>query len=417
MSAKPVFLRLPVELLDHIVKFCNDKATLSTIRLVCESWESLAQPLLFDRTCIKPKPFNSPCESILSQDDSVIARRIRHIMFEDDKAVGLGPGVLLRYYLGVVNRLKEKGVSGDLRSLGLIFYTFDDVLFDKSAPTFFTSLTSSFSNIVELNLWFCNENLEEFIRFMCSFPRLEILGVKFDAWLECSEKTSESLAIVKCTLPESLKSFHCAHPFAHNSIAYFLEWVASHPPRSVEELSVLWTRTLNLEDYSRFCCKTLRHLLLNFRISGVYNTGIQDDSIRCDLSQLDVLEILTVNFDSNYEFEEMHFMLDTLKSRRFRRIEFIIEPTPFEHSHMWADDGQWEELDEVLAGSDKFVGVMVEIQVMASYVLFMDAEEQIRKILRRCHSQGRLSVIPFYKDGPKEWSVIERWRRVDRGAD
>ncbi|KAF9257157.1 hypothetical protein L218DRAFT_965569 [Marasmius fiardii PR-910] len=406
MSLSPI-KRLPPELLDHILKSCNcSRSTLSCSRLVCKSWASSAEPLLFDRLRIRTRLNNEHCEKILAQTDSNIVHYIRHISFED---VGHKHNLedLLQYFQDIVARLKDKGASR-IRSLGLHL---PQSPLASEGSTFLTFLSSSFPNIIELNTWFDESNLGSIVRFMCSFSQLENLGVSFYSGLE-EPPSSQSLTFRVepiSILPKSLKSFHCVHPFDENTSACFNNWLSSQPPRSVLEISVLWTLNLNMQSYSTLCSETLKTLLVTF---GEETETLQE----CDLSRLRVLEVLTLNVGDCHDFPRFRVMLETLRSANLRRIEFVVEPYP-EYERAWPDDHLWEELDPILA-SDKFKSVTIEMHLILvpsnrhRDVSFKDAEEHARNLLKSCHTQGRLSVVPLFEDDALIYWTVAEERRI-----
>ncbi|KAF9261594.1 hypothetical protein L218DRAFT_492991 [Marasmius fiardii PR-910] len=397
----PPACRLPPELINYVVKFyTSDKATLSSIRLVCKAWAPFAQLSLFDRLRVYPTEFlNRPCEEILAQSDSTLLDCIRQIKFDslchEDNTL---KNPEFEYYQNIVSRLKDKG-SIDIRSLVLRFIQYP---FPETEGSFLTFLSSSFPNIVELNLWVHYSHVGDFIRFMCSFPRLENLGVDLHGWVEKPGSSQSPAPTTRCTpnLPKSLKRFHCAHPVEEDAMAYFNAWLSLHPPRPVSEISVLWTRNLNMQSYVTMCSE-VKTLYLNL----CAETNNRQD---CDLSRLQVLEILTLKVNCYRDFPRIRVMLDTLQSTQLCRIEFILE----RGSRIpWLDADWWKKLDPLLA-ADKFKGVAVEMHVVLPWhITRKEAEEQAGAALRSCHTQGRLSVVPLLeKKALQSWTLVERWR-------
>ncbi|KAF9260905.1 hypothetical protein L218DRAFT_962044 [Marasmius fiardii PR-910] len=409
-SAQGTF-RFPLELVNHVLKFCNDKATLSSARLVCKSWAPFAESFLFDRLSINP---NSPCTQIL---DSPIIRCIRHLVFEDEadwNSVDFRIDIaeyFHRFVIGSGSRITE------IQSVELIFHHYSFTLSRTSG--IFSSIPSQFSNIVKLNLDFYNENLRNIIRFICSFRKLQILGVSLaSAWTQSTTDSSDLFGVGECTLPESLRILHFSHPSHTTAKSCFHDWLSLHPQRSkISTLSILRTHFFDLRPFTTLCPNTLRTLFLSF-YNGFFPTG------DFDLSYFKALENLTIDSPPIEDFPKILHLLGTLTSGHFHRFHLIANRTPSGTAPLEGgtyDDPEdhqrrnlaWESLDGVLL-SERFTvaRVGIEVQIVTLFFsgrTFQELETRIQGLLGGCYLQRRLSVTTFEDKDGISWNGLRKW--------
>ncbi|KAF9260906.1 hypothetical protein L218DRAFT_1002223 [Marasmius fiardii PR-910] len=442
MPDSPGISNLPPELFHTITKHCSDsKDTLGSMRLVCKAWGAFADPLLFERLCIKPKPLNAACEAFLSRRDRLplpLARHIRHIVFEDDllssahrnlprtEGGGMDHSLDIAIYFQSILGLLSKGKITQVISLGLFFHHYSGILTNRHLRN---SLSFTFSNIVDLNLRFRKDKLPDVIRFMCSFPQLETLGL-LAATSGSDLRDLPGPIVVGYTLPESVQTIHLGLPDDQLTFDYFNDWISFHPPRSIHRLSVLQTRWLDLDPFALLCGRTLKILSLNFHYwsSNAHNS---------DLSNFRNLETLSIDLPQTPSFKRLSRTLNSLSSNRFRKLTIVISynclipaaqqklgdddqgttPTlPSFNSTLTSDKRKlWKKLDEILCSSSKLLSTgrcaTVNLQVLSPPRDFRGMEAEARRLLKKCDVQQCLEVTPVDVDGERvRWDFVERYR-------
>ncbi|KAF9255821.1 hypothetical protein L218DRAFT_1032057 [Marasmius fiardii PR-910] len=385
--------RLPPELVDNIIELCSDdRKTLFTLALVCKLWLPLVQYYLFDRICLKPPPRHEKCSGAL---DCGMAGFIRHVTLELQGQPK--PTQEVQCILKMVDRIKE---SNRLSNLGVRFYNRPD--FTPYRRLFDSLSLDTFSNIVELNVSFNREKvLPDMIRFICSFPNLQIFGGYFFVGMP-HNSTTDIGRTVTCTLPLSLKTLHLDVPSGSVVADYINEWLSSHSQCGISELSFLRIWSLKLQIPAMICSETLKTLNLGFH----YYSQVPEPE-DCDLSPFRALESLTlIKPHQESHFNTIMHLLDTVASPCLQTISVVNLDPP---DRVVQD--QLKKLDDALSAS-RFSNVMIEVHFAVSPHMLHLYEWEVRRCLEKCFGQGRLVMLRSLKhkaskDRWSQWSVFE----------
>ncbi|KAF9254916.1 hypothetical protein L218DRAFT_992112 [Marasmius fiardii PR-910] len=386
---------VPIELVEHIIDFCDHKATLEACSLACRSWSHVCQSRLFRRICVRPDFWGlrgpGERETRLVALNDRLCGFIEDIDFDLRKVENHLSSAQLEF-LTWVNR-KLKGKTKRLRKIQIRSQTIQYGLGESAnnGIQLASSISSSFSQITELNVQLDEEDLGCMIRFACSFPRLQVLSLACDGVFIYPDEASPT-----CTLPESLRDFrfNINWPGSQQRI-YYEKWLTSHPSREILNLSLHGVSFKCLRPYTQAFSTSLKDIYLGF-----YYAEFHENSL-CDLSAFSSLETATIGFYLRHNLPTVILRtLGSITSLRLRRINLCIHGSCLRDVTSEKKDA-WTALDNLLETA-QFSRVVVEIRILSwsdSSTHFSHIEEAVGSVLVKCSEQGRLAFARIVDGG------------------
>ncbi|KAL0058306.1 hypothetical protein AAF712_015023 [Marasmius tenuissimus] len=310
--------------------------------------------------------------------------------------------------------------------------------YTKLAASRHGTIDPSFSRVTQLELYLSREeNPIPLIRFICSFPSLEVLKMHSG----CEGQIDGEILVMPADvqnliLPTSLKTLQLggSENVASEGLHLFYQWLGSTGiPASLSTLSIyrvniggfsqpLTTLDPEIEPYLHRC-STLSFLHLGFDTGYIapLSTAFFDLSAPQNLTHLAISIRNIVQDDPDLMLLELiRKMLTTLTSPLLHQITFNVFGSGF---RVLPD--QWDALDTLLA-TPKFTAVQVELVVPFSDSTIDDgtSEEDLtkaRECFSKCDSQERLTVIraPFvmktrtWRETPEEAKQFEDYDVID----
>ncbi|KAF9258782.1 hypothetical protein L218DRAFT_710251 [Marasmius fiardii PR-910] len=274
--------KLPLDLIHCILEY-SGKHTLCSTSLVCKSWLQISQPSLFEGVNIgdfeRLLERYTQTREILFRDSYPNAESIKHFSFDFERSFFvMETEKMSANMLSLVDQLKGKVPAAIKLS---IFYQHADHFFSSLqkyvqldqpfSPQLIPSICTTFCNITKLEIQLVKETIQNVLRFICSFPRLEVADI------DCGEIVSlqsSSSNVIECTLSETLRNFSWRASTFNGSFSLEtpvnnLEWLSYHPPRPhIFHLSLHVVFVLALNSFSSLCFTTLKSLYLSAHVKS-----------------------------------------------------------------------------------------------------------------------------------------------------
>ncbi|KAF9256666.1 hypothetical protein L218DRAFT_966210 [Marasmius fiardii PR-910] len=360
---------IPLDIVGHILEL-GDNATLSaSCSLVCKSWTPISQSELFKRlyvraencgvkvarrTIHRPTQGTSIIHKIVRNTKIIQLTREICFIFQAQNSFRLTAHqyqsltLLFKKLHGKLNRLER--IRLDSEFLGVVGG--DPVV----GSTLSTSISTSFTNILDLKIRVYEENLGSLLRFACSFSNLKILAVDcYRALLTPGE------AVCTSTLPLSLKSFrfHLSH-LPEQTMNYYKSWLTSHPHREISHLSLGYHSFLGAQFYAPMCQTTLTTLQVGVEVGQFDGSFIIENHIH-DLSSFQRLESITFIPSRSAGIKAVVPTLSSLNSLALRKVTLILDNCYRNRSEFEAATDEFVSLNKILA-APRFSRTVLEIR-------------------------------------------------------